>query len=168
VLRREVPKMVTDGVQLHVVGERAHLSDRIQQALLRSEQATAHCQRLVLNVCFNYGGRWDMVQAANRLMQKQQPMTEEALGAELALAHVPDPDLLIRTGGEHRLSNFLIWQCAYSELYFSDVLWPDFDEAHFNLALASFAQRERRFGMLSEQVAPSVEAVHGKPPLISC
>ena len=158
VLRREVPKMVADGVQLHVVGDREHLSDRIKQALVRSEQATAHCERLVLNVCFNYGGRWDMVQAANKLMQKNQPITEEALSQELVLSHVPDPDLLIRTGGEHRLSNFLIWQSAYTELFFSDVLWPDFDESHFDQALDSFAKRERRFGMLSEQVvaAPAV------------
>jgi len=152
VLRREVPKMVADGVQLHVVGERAHLSDRIKQALARSEQATAHCERLVLNVCFNYGGRWDMVQAAQQLALANQPITEEALGQKLALAHVPDPDLMIRTGGEQRLSNFLMWQCAYSEMFFSEVLWPDFDAAHFDAALQAYASRERRFGTLPDAV----------------
>ncbi len=168
VLRREVPKMVADGVQLHVVGEREHLSDRIKAALVRAEQATAHCERLVLNICFNYGGRWDVVQAANQLVQAQQPITEAALASKLALAHVPDPDLLIRTGAEHRLSNFLMWQCAYSELYFSDVLWPDFDEAHFDQALASFAGRERRFGMLPEQMASASTASPTPNHLIPC
>jgi undecaprenyl diphosphate synthase len=107
---------------------------------------------LVLNVCFNYGGRWDIVDAAQRLAAKGQPITEESLSAHTALAHVGDPDLVIRTGGERRISNFLLWQSAYSEFYFSDVLWPDFGAQALDEALSDFAQRERRFGKTSEQV----------------
>jgi undecaprenyl diphosphate synthase len=104
-------------------------------------------------VCFNYGGRWDIAQAAARLAARGEAITEAALGGALALAHVPDPDLLIRTGGEQRISNFLLWQAAYSELYFTDKLWPEFDEAALDEALADYARRERRFGRTSEQLA---------------
>ena len=113
---------------------------------------------MVLNVCFNYGGRWDIAQAAARLAERGAPITESALASAMALAHVPDPDLLIRTGGEQRISNFLLWQCAYSELYFTDCLWPDFDDAALDEALAAFAGRERRFGRTSEQLARTAAA----------
>jgi undecaprenyl diphosphate synthase len=106
----------------------------------------------VLNVCFNYGGRWDIVDAAQRLADRGEPITQESMSAATALAHVGDPDLLIRTGGERRISNFLLWQCAYSELFFSDVLLPDFGPAALDEALLDFSQRERRFGLTSEQV----------------
>ena len=151
-LTREVPQLLRDGVQLHFVGERAGLSDKVREGLAQAESATAHNTRLILNVCFNYGGRWDVAQAAARLAERGEPITETSLNAAMALAHVPDPDLLIRTGGEMRLSNFLLWQAAYAELYFSDKLWPDFDEAALDEALAAFHGRERRFGKTSEQI----------------
>jgi len=151
-LAREVPRLHSDGVRVHFVGEREGLSDKIRAGLAQAEAATAGNQRLVLNICFNYGGRWDIAQAAARLAERGEPITEAGLDRVMALAHVPDPDLLIRTGGEQRISNFLLWQAAYSELYFSDCLWPDFDEASLDAALAAFAQRERRFGKTSEQL----------------
>ncbi len=154
-LGREMPQMLADGVQVHFVGERAGLSDKVRAGLDQAEAASAGNGKLILNVCFNYGGRWDIAQAAARLATQGQPITEASLDAALALAHVPDPDLLIRTGGELRLSNFLLWQAAYAELYFSDRLWPDFDEAELDRALAAFAGRERRFGQTSAQVAAS-------------
>jgi len=159
-LSREVPQLLRDGVQLHFVGERAGLSDKVREGLAQGEAATAHNTRLVLNVCFNYGGRWDMAQAAAKLAARGEPITETSLNGAMALAHVPDPDLLIRTGGEMRLSNFLLWQAAYSELYFSDKLWPDFDDAALDEAIAAFHARERRFGKTSEQIlsAPSALA----------
>ncbi|MDD2536663.1 MAG: polyprenyl diphosphate synthase, partial [Macromonas bipunctata] len=116
------------------------------------EADTAHNERLVLNICFSYGGRWDVVQAAQALVARGEPITEEGLARALALAYVPDPDLLIRTGGEQRLSNFLLWQAAYAELFFSDKWWPEFDAAEFDRALLAYAQRERRFGRISEQL----------------
>lgn len=151
-LVREVPDLQKNRIRLHFVGERQGLSERLRQGLAQAERATEAGTGMVLNVCFNYGGRWDIVQAAQRLATEGQTITETSLGAALALAHVPDPDLLIRTGGEQRLSNFLLWQSAYTELVFSDRLWPDFDEAALDQALAAFAARERRFGQTSEQV----------------
>jgi undecaprenyl diphosphate synthase len=105
-----------------------------------------------LNVCFNYGGRWDVVRAAQALSAACEAITEESLARKLATFDVGDPDLIVRTGGEMRLSNFLLWQAAYSELYFSDVLWPDFDEAALDAAIGAYVTRERRFGMTSEQL----------------
>ena len=151
-LGREVPKLQADGVRLYFVGERAGLSDKVNAGLREAEQATAHNQRLVLNVCFNYGGRWDIAQAAAKLAAQGLPPTEQNLHAAMAMAHVPDPDLVVRTGGEQRISNFLLWQCAYSELFFSDRLWPDFDEAALDEAITAYQQRERRFGKTSEQL----------------
>jgi len=151
-LAREVPQLAKEGVRLHFVGERAGLSDKVRAGLTQSEDATAHNTALVLNVCFNYGGRWDIAQAAAALAQHGAPITEASLHAAMGMAHVPDPDLLIRTGGEMRISNFLLWQAAYSELYFSDRLWPDFDEAALDDAIAAYGARERRFGKTSEQI----------------
>ncbi|RYF78684.1 MAG: di-trans,poly-cis-decaprenylcistransferase [Comamonadaceae bacterium] len=152
-LGREVPRLSADGVQLHFVGDRAGLSARLAQGLAQAEEATAHNRRLVLNVCFNYGGRWDVAQAARKVAAQGLPLTEQNIDRAMALAHVPDPDLVIRTGGEQRLSNFLLWQSAYSELFFSDRLWPEFDEAALDDAFAAFAKRERRFGQTSAQRA---------------
>lgn len=151
-LSREVPQLLRDGVQLHFVGARAGLSDKVRDGLVQAEAATAHNTRLVLNVCFNYGGRWDVAQAAAQLAARGEPITESSLDRAMALAHVSDPDLLIRTGGEMRLSNFLLWQAAYAELYFTDKLWPDFDDAALDEAIAAFHARERRFGKTSEQI----------------
>jgi undecaprenyl diphosphate synthase len=152
-LAKEVPKLQQDGVQVHFVGERAGLSDKVSAGLAQAEAATASNGRLILNVCFNYGGRWDIAQAAAKLANQGKPITEGELHAAMALAHVPDPDLIIRTGGEQRLSNFLLWQAAYAELFFSDKLWPEFDEAELDRAMAEFSRRERRFGQTSAQVA---------------
>ena len=151
-LSREVKQLKSDGVQLHFVGERQGLSPKVLGLIEQAEADTAANKRLILNVCFNYGGRWDIVQAAARLAEQGTAVTEQSLSQAMSLAHVPDPDLVIRTGGEQRVSNFLIWQTAYSEFYFSDTLWPDFDEAALDAAIASFAQRERRYGKTSDQV----------------
>ncbi|NVM88190.1 polyprenyl diphosphate synthase [Variovorax sp. SG517] len=157
-LAREVPKLSADGVRLHFVGERAGLSPKMVNGLLDAEAATAHNSRLMLNVCFNYGGRWDIAQAAARLAAQGEAITELSLDRAMALAHVPDPDLFIRTGGEQRLSNFLLWQSAYAELFFSDKLWPEFDEAALDEAIAAFQGRERRFGQTSAQVSSTAAA----------
>lgn len=154
-LSREVPQLRKDGVRLYFVGNRQGLSDKVRAGLEQAEMATAHNTRLVLNVCFNYGGRWDIAQAAAGLAARGEAITEASLNAAMALAHVPDPDLLIRTGGEMRLSNFLLWQAAYTELVFSDCLWPEFDAAALDGAIAAFHARERRFGKTSEQIAPA-------------
>ena len=150
-LTREVPQLKADGVQLHFVGERSDLSAKVASGIEQAEVATASNSRLILNVCFNYGGRWDIVQAAAKLAAQGKPVTELDLSGAMALAHVADPDLVIRTGGEQRISNFLLWQSAYSEFYFSDKLWPDFDDAALDLAIHAFRQRERRFGKTSVQ-----------------
>ena len=123
-LVREVPELKEAGIRLHFVGDRQGLPERMRQSLTQAEAATADNRGMVLNVCFNYGGRWDIAQAAAQLAARGEPITENALDRALALAHGPDPDLLIRTGGEQRISNFLLWQCAYSELYFSDKIKP--------------------------------------------
>lgn len=158
-LQREVPSLSENGVRLHFPGERTGLSARVIQGLESAEQATAHNRRLVLNVCFNYGGRWDIVQAARTLAQRGEEITEDSLSSAMALSHVPDPDLLIRTGGETRISNFLLWQSAYTEFVFTDTLWPDFDAAQLDHALAEYARRERRFGKTSDQLAGREPAV---------
>ncbi len=151
-LIREVPQLNADGVQLHFAGERAGLSVKVAHGIEQAERATAANSRLILNVCFNYGGRWDIVQAAAQLAGRGQPITEANLNRFMALCHVRDPDLVIRTGGELRVSNFLLWQSAYSEFHFCDDLWPEFDEASLDQAIAVYQQRERRFGKTSEQL----------------
>ncbi len=159
-LSREVPKLHQSGVQLHLPGDRAALSARVQKALAEAEALTAENRKLVLNVCFNYGGRWDIVQAARRLAAEGREITEKTLSETTALAHVGDPDLLIRTGGEMRISNFLLWQSAYTEMVFTPCLWPDFDARALDQALSDYASRERRFGQTSEQVTPAAGSSH--------
>ena len=161
-LASEVPALQEAGVRLRFIGQLDALTEGLQAALAQAEAQTASGQRMTLNVCLNYGGRWDIVQAAARLAARGETITEEALGQALSLACSPDPDLLIRTGGEQRISNFLLWQCAYSELFFSDRLWPDFDEAALDEALAAYAARERRFGKTSEQVQPPAQPQDGQ------
>ncbi|MBK6649215.1 MAG: di-trans,poly-cis-decaprenylcistransferase [Betaproteobacteria bacterium] len=155
-LSREVPDLLADGVRLVFVGDREGLSDKVKAGLADAERLTAHNTCIMLNVCFNYGGRWDIAQAAAALAAKQEPITELSLDRAMAMSHVPDADLLIRTGGEQRISNFLLWQAAYSELYFSDKFWPDFDEAALDVAIAAYNQRERRFGKTSQQLGETV------------
>lgn len=154
-LAKEVAQLSRDGVRLYFVGDRQGLSDKVREGLAEAERITAHNTRLVLNVCFNYGGRWDIAQAAQKLVAQGLELTAENLDRAMALAHVPDPDLMIRTGGETRISNFLLWQAAYTELFFSNALWPDFDEAALDEAIAVFGGRERRFGQTSEQIQPT-------------
>ena len=155
-LGREVPQLNSDGVRLYFVGERSNLSKKVIAGIEQAELATAGNTRLILNVCFNYGGRWDIVQAAAKLAEQGQPVTEQNLNQVMALAHVPDPDLVIRTGGESRISNFLLWQTAYSEFFFSDKLWPEFDEAALDEAIQAFSRRERRYGKTSDQLVAQV------------
>ena len=154
-LAKEVAQLSRDGVRLYFVGDRLGLSDKVRAGLQEAERTTAHNTRLILNVCFNYGGRWDIAQAAQKLVAQGMELTPENLDRAMALAHVPDPDLMIRTGGETRISNFLLWQAAYTELFFSNALWPEFDEAALDEAIAVFSGRERRFGQTSEQIQPS-------------
>ena len=155
-LGREVEQLSRDGVCLKFVGSREGLSTRVIEGLEKAETYTAGNKKLALNVCFNYGGRWDIANAAATLAAKGVPITVDSLHAQTSLAQCGDPDLIIRTGGEMRLSNFLLWQAAYAELYFCATLWPDFDETELDLAIQSFTSRERRFGKTSAQVEPIV------------
>ena len=161
-LAREVPQLNAEGVRIHFVGDRSALSEKVRNGLAQAEAVTAGNTRLVLNVCFNYGGRWDIAQAAATLVARGEAITEASLNSAMALAHVPDPDLVIRTGAEQRVSNFLLWQSAYSEFYFSDKLWPEFDAAAIDEAIADYSRRERRFGRTSEQVKPPRTGVSRK------
>ena len=151
-LSGEVPRLNANGVRIHFIGDRNRLSEKLRSGLGQAELSTSGNRRLIFNVCFNYGGRWDIAQAAQKLASEGEAITEMSLDRAMALAHVPDPDLLIRTGGELRISNFLLWQAAYTELYFSNVLWPEFDEASLDEAIAFFRTRERRFGQTSAQL----------------
>ncbi len=156
-LRREVNKLVELGVRMRVVGDVSAFDAELRREIAESEQKTERNAKLHLTICANYGGRWDIAQAARRAADVRAAegpgsLTEDDIARHLALSFAPDPDLLIRTGGERRISNFLLWQLAYSELHFTDVLWPDFDAAELDRALAWYATRQRRFGMTGEQV----------------
>jgi undecaprenyl diphosphate synthase len=159
-LGQEVGKLHENQVRLRVIGDQTAFSPKLQAAITKAEALTAHNAGLALVIAANYGGRWDVVQATRALAVDLQEgrlaladITEEALAGRLGLGNLPEPDLFIRTGGEQRISNFLLWQLAYTELYFTECLWPDFDRAALDLALMSFANRQRRFGMTGEQVA---------------
>ncbi len=161
-LQKEVGKLIENGVRLRVVGDISTFEPKLQALMIESQQSTAHNDRLNLTICASYGGRWDIVQSVQALLSAEPEvvahpdrLTAAQLEQHLTLAFAPDPDLLIRTGGEQRISNFLLWQCAYSELYFTDTLWPDFDAAAFDAALSWYATRERRFGQTSAQIAPN-------------
>ncbi|MGH6647791.1 polyprenyl diphosphate synthase [Aquabacterium sp.] len=148
-LSKHIVKLKADGVRIRVAGDLSTVAEKIRNALLDAEARTKDNSRLTLTVAFNYGGRWDIVQACQKAMLAGVPadkLTESELSRFMAMAYAPDPDLFIRTGGEVRLSNFLLWQSAYAELYFTDCLWPDFDGAEIDKALTVFAARERRFG----------------------
>jgi undecaprenyl diphosphate synthase len=151
-LSRELNQLKKEGVRLRFIGAREGLSERVQQSLLAAEHETAANFTVTLNVCFNYGGRWDIVNAAQTLSAAGETITEESLARELSTVATGDPDLIVRTGGEMRMSNFLLWQSAYSELFFSQVLWPDFDDVALDAAIHAYASRERRFGMTSAQL----------------
>ncbi|MBI2278104.1 MAG: di-trans,poly-cis-decaprenylcistransferase [Dechloromonas sp.] len=161
-LEQEVEKLDRNGVRLRVVGELSAFEPRLQELIRQAEVKTAGNTRLDLTIAANYGGRWDIMQAMNRMLaaqpEKREGWTEADLEPHLAMSFAPEPDLFIRTGGEERISNFLLWQLAYTELFFTPTLWPDFDTAEFDKAIASFQQRERRFGRTSEQLADKPNA----------
>jgi len=155
-------KLAGEGVRIRIVGDRSQVSDKVRAAWDQAEQTTQHNTRINLSVAFNYGGRWDVVQACRQAIETGVPaasLDEAALSRFMAMSFAPDPDLFIRTGGEVRISNFLLWQVAYSELVFSDCLWPDFGEAELNAALADFARRDRRFGLVASTETPAVAKV---------
>ncbi|WP_206995630.1 polyprenyl diphosphate synthase [Trinickia mobilis] len=151
-LERETARLHKNGIRLRVVGDLSMFDARIQALVRRGEAQTAGNTRMTLTIAANYGGRWDILQAARQLVAQTMadghpaPVDESSFAQHLAMAFAPEPDLLIRTGGEQRVSNFLLWQLAYTELYFTDTFWPDFDDAALDAALASYRARERRFG----------------------
>lgn len=159
-LHREVRKLRDNDIRLNIIGERTRFAPQLQQAMADAEAYTAECRGLRLLVAANYGGQWDITQAARSLARDAaagvldaDAIQPEDLAARLSTAGLPLPDLCIRTGGERRISNFVLWQMAYAELYFSDLFWPDFKHDAMREALADFARRQRRFGKTSEQVA---------------
>jgi undecaprenyl diphosphate synthase len=156
-LEQEVAKLHDNGMRFRVIGDTARFEPRIRELITAAEALTARNTQLTLTIAANYGGRWDIAQAAQRFIAEHPEaavhgFAPEALEPYLSLAYAPEPDLFIRTGGEQRISNFLLWQLAYSEFYFTDLLWPDFDAAALAKAIASYQQRERRFGRTSEQL----------------
>lgn len=165
-IEREVGKLADRGVRLRVVGDLTAFEPRLQGMIRDAERRTAHNERLHLTIAANYGGRWDIL-AATRAMLRARPelaadparIDEADLAPHLAMAFAPEPDLFIRTGGEQRISNFAIWQLAYTELYFTDRYWPDFGRAALDEAFAWYRQRERRFGRTSAQLAPGATTI---------
>jgi len=159
-LTSEVEKLHKNGVRLKVVGDTRRFDVGIRRAIEKGERLTAANKGLTLTIAANYGGRWDILQALNKLVKDhpEAAIDEEALAPYLAINYAPEPDLFIRTGGEQRISNFLLWQLAYSELYFTETLWPDFDAAALDEAIASYRNRERRFGRTSEQLLAAKRA----------
>ncbi|MDB5812618.1 MAG: uppS [Betaproteobacteria bacterium] len=155
-LEQEVAKLHENGVRFKAIGDLSRFEGPLRQLVADAEKLTADNKRLTLTIAANYGGRWDVMQAVRRMLAEKPQLaanfTEQDLAPYLSAAYAPEPDLFIRTGGEKRISNFLLWQLAYSELYFTDTLWPDFDNAAFNAAIASYQQRERRFGRTSDQL----------------
>lgn len=159
-IERELPDLIRNNVRIHLLGDIDRIPEEPRAKLTGARDATAHCTGLQLNMCLSYSGRWELTEAtrsiagdiaAGRL--KPEDITEDLISSRLTTAGIPDPDLLIRTGGEERISNYLLWQNAYSELYFTPVLWPDFDKAEYAKAIIDYQSRERRFGKTSEQVA---------------
>jgi undecaprenyl diphosphate synthase len=161
-LEGEIQELHRSGVRVRFIGDRSQLDERMKKSMASSEGITAGNSTLALQIAVSYGGRADILQAARSLSLqvrrgeiRAEQIDDARFGAELMLKDVPDPDLFIRTGGEQRISNFLLWNLAYTELYFTDKLWPEFDETQFGAALAFYAARQRRFGLTSEQLAVS-------------
>lgn len=151
-LREQTPLMLEADIELHVVGDVGAFPADLQETIRETEAATAHCRSMSLNICANYGGRWDIVDAVNRLIAAGRPVTQETISQNLNMPWAGPVDLMIRTGGEQRISNFILWQAAYAELWFTEVLWPDFEARDLEEALHWFAGRERRFGKTSDQI----------------
>ncbi|SPB16601.1 undecaprenyl pyrophosphate synthetase [Caballeronia novacaledonica] len=169
-LEREIGKLHANGIRLRVVGDISMFDDRIRALIQRAETKTARNTRLTLTIAANYGGRWDIMQATKKLIAESLEtgtparVDDESFAAHLAMAYAPEPDLFIRTGGEQRISNFLLWQLAYTEFYFTDIYWPDFDADALDRAIASYGGRERRFGRTSAQLASQSQ----KADTLSC
>ena len=164
-LQREAKRLHRNNVQLRIIGERRAFSDKLQQRISQVEEMTRDNNGMVLQVAANYGGRWDITEATRNIARRvakgeldPESITEETLSSALSFSDLPDPDLFIRTGGEQRISNFLLWQSAYTEFYFSDLLWPDFRQEAFEQALKEYASRQRRFGLTSEQIEEQATA----------
>jgi undecaprenyl diphosphate synthase len=155
-LEKELGKLHRNGVRLRIIGDIARFDPRLVEVIQQGENLTAGNKRLTLTIAANYGGRWDIGQAVRKLLAAEpkaaRGFAPEALEPHLSMAYAPEPDLFIRTGGEQRISNFLLWQLAYTEFYFTDLLWPDFDADALGAAIDSYRQRERRFGRTSEQL----------------
>jgi undecaprenyl diphosphate synthase len=154
-LENEVARLHENNIRFRVIGDLSGFSERIQDLIRDAEVLTQNNSRLTFTVAANYGGRWDVVQAVRKIMGSgvgPEDVSEALISQHLSMADMPEPDLFIRTGGEQRISNFLLWQLAYTELYFTDALWPDFDAAALDKAIASYRTRERRFGRTSEQI----------------
>ena len=157
-LRKEVARLAENNIRLKMIGDLSRFGSAITEMVEFSEDKTKDCKRLTLTIAANYGGRWDILQAMQKALitnphLQATDLTESLLLPHLSMAYAPEPDLFIRTGGEQRVSNFLLWQLAYTELYFTDALWPDFDATQLQAAFAWYAQRERRFGRTSAQLA---------------
>jgi undecaprenyl diphosphate synthase len=158
-IEREVDELHGNGIRLRFIGDLSALKSHLRDGIAAAEDRTAANSRMTLYIAISYGGRWDILQAVQRLAARvatgeitPEAIDEQALSRELMLRDAPDPDLFIRTGGEHRISNFLLWNLAYTELYFCDCLWPDFDDAEIERAFRHFAARQRRFGLTGDQV----------------
>jgi undecaprenyl diphosphate synthase len=169
-LENEVQKLHRNGIRLKVIGDLGRFDPKIQALIAEGERLTAANRGLTLTIAANYGGRWDILQALSRLARERPAavaagVTEKDLAPWLSMNYAPEPDLFIRTGGEQRVSNFLLWQLAYTELHFTDTLWPDFDAAALEAAFASFRTRERRFGRTSEQLEQAKSGTAGREPL---
>jgi undecaprenyl diphosphate synthase len=158
-LEQEIEKLHANGVRFRAIGDIQRFEPRIVKLVEQAEARTAGNQRLLLTIAANYGGRWDMMQAVTRMLRDRPELSagfsEEDMAPYLSMSYAPEPDLFIRTGGEQRISNFLLWQLAYTELYFTETLWPDFDAAALDRAIVSYQGRERRFGRTSEQLQAS-------------
>jgi len=166
-LEREVSKMHVNDIRLKVVGDLSGFDAKLRTMIADAERRTANNTRLTLSICANYGGRWDITQAVNKMVAAASANSTDLaskvfgdtdLEPHLSMAYAPEPDLFVRTGGEERISNFLLWQLAYTELYFTDTYWPDFNDTSLAAAIASFQQRERRFGRTSQQLTTSKRA----------
>ena len=163
-LEREVDTMHRNGLRVRFIGERTLLSQQLQQSMAQAEQLTSSNTGMVVLIAVAYGGRWDLVQATQKLAElcvsgqlKPEHIQEDTISAHLELQGTPEPDLFIRTGGEQRISNFLLWNLAYTELYFTDLLWPDFGDEELQAAFNCFSQRQRRFGLIAEQLSEAAD-----------
>ncbi|PHS24803.1 MAG: di-trans,poly-cis-decaprenylcistransferase [Methylophaga sp.] len=161
-LKQQAKRLHKNNIRLQIIGDISKFSDSLQKQITQAQQLTADNTGLIINIAANYGGRWDIVQAVQKVAEQvasgdvqAEDITEDMIGAELTTASIAEPDLFIRTGGEQRVSNFMLWQMAYTEFYFSETLWPDFDAEQLDHAILSFNKRERRFGKTSEQVQQS-------------